>query len=312
MHVYGHTHIPYDLEVEGVRYIQWPLGQCPRRSRLSTKVFPSGPRVRIYNHTKRDELETFNLKRAGLRFSAVNCRVRLTQDSERKKNLFVCDGKGDNNCDFCTTQFVFWNCVAGWHAHPKPCYSIRHRRRECATELTRSGDRQDHAPRVGRHNMCDKNVGLSPPNCHASVPIVFCPMIPSCLLVCRDLFVQGARRSSRGNAEGCTRKVRSFCIRTTDGRVGCRRRSLHFGATTIANSRGTFERCDTSPRKRMLIDGNIFVFLFTRRVKMSPMKTDKRWTVAYRCSCPPPTTLAECVVRVRLSARAGLVPRAPT
>lgn len=26
VHLYGHTHIPLDLELEGVRYIQWPLG----------------------------------------------------------------------------------------------------------------------------------------------------------------------------------------------------------------------------------------------------------------------------------------------
>lgn len=26
LHLYGHTHIPLDLEIDGVRYIQWPLG----------------------------------------------------------------------------------------------------------------------------------------------------------------------------------------------------------------------------------------------------------------------------------------------
>jgi hypothetical protein len=26
LHLFGHTHIPIDLELEGVRYVQWPLG----------------------------------------------------------------------------------------------------------------------------------------------------------------------------------------------------------------------------------------------------------------------------------------------
>jgi hypothetical protein len=26
LHMFGHTHIPIDLELEGIRYLQWPLG----------------------------------------------------------------------------------------------------------------------------------------------------------------------------------------------------------------------------------------------------------------------------------------------
>jgi hypothetical protein len=26
LHLYGHTHIPLDLSVDGIRYVQWPLG----------------------------------------------------------------------------------------------------------------------------------------------------------------------------------------------------------------------------------------------------------------------------------------------
>ena len=26
LHLFGHTHIPIDLEIEGIRYVQWPLG----------------------------------------------------------------------------------------------------------------------------------------------------------------------------------------------------------------------------------------------------------------------------------------------
>jgi hypothetical protein len=26
VHLYGHTHVPMDMTLEGIRYIQWPLG----------------------------------------------------------------------------------------------------------------------------------------------------------------------------------------------------------------------------------------------------------------------------------------------
>ena len=26
LHVFGHTHLPIDLDIEGVRYLQWSLG----------------------------------------------------------------------------------------------------------------------------------------------------------------------------------------------------------------------------------------------------------------------------------------------
>lgn len=39
VHVYGHTHIPFDIGVEGVRYVQWPLGECACASRLHGAAF---------------------------------------------------------------------------------------------------------------------------------------------------------------------------------------------------------------------------------------------------------------------------------
>ncbi|CAM9537948.1 unnamed protein product [Discosporangium mesarthrocarpum] len=48
LHVYGHTHIPYDLEVEGVRYIQWPLGSVAEQSRQCKVMRQRGP-LEVYS-----------------------------------------------------------------------------------------------------------------------------------------------------------------------------------------------------------------------------------------------------------------------
>jgi len=37
MHLFGHTHIPFDTTIEGVRYVQWALG-TPREQRGQTRV----------------------------------------------------------------------------------------------------------------------------------------------------------------------------------------------------------------------------------------------------------------------------------
>jgi len=37
VHVFGHTHIPFDMTLDGVRYVQWALG-TPREQRGQTRV----------------------------------------------------------------------------------------------------------------------------------------------------------------------------------------------------------------------------------------------------------------------------------
>ena len=49
LHMYGHSHIPLDLEIQGIRYLQWPLGysreanmQCaPMRRHGNLMVYDS-------------------------------------------------------------------------------------------------------------------------------------------------------------------------------------------------------------------------------------------------------------------------------
>ena len=34
VHIFGHTHIPIDMTSDGVRYVQWPLGELPRSANV--------------------------------------------------------------------------------------------------------------------------------------------------------------------------------------------------------------------------------------------------------------------------------------
>ncbi|CAM9297808.1 unnamed protein product [Chrysoparadoxa australica] len=43
VHIFGHTHISIDMEVEGVRYLQWPLGSVGEQSRQTRQMKQEGP-----------------------------------------------------------------------------------------------------------------------------------------------------------------------------------------------------------------------------------------------------------------------------
>lgn len=43
IHIFGHTHIPIDIEIEGVRHVQWPLGNPPEQLRQCGSVKEKGP-----------------------------------------------------------------------------------------------------------------------------------------------------------------------------------------------------------------------------------------------------------------------------
>eukprot|EP00312_Isochrysidales_sp_CCMP1244_P010681 CAMPEP_0196703964 /NCGR_PEP_ID=MMETSP1090-20130531/56980_1 /TAXON_ID=37098 /ORGANISM="Isochrysis sp, Strain CCMP1244" /LENGTH=121 /DNA_ID=CAMNT_0042043841 /DNA_START=9 /DNA_END=374 /DNA_ORIENTATION=- len=53
VHCFGHTHIPMDLTLDGVRYVQWSLG-TPREQKGQTRVV-FGP-MRIYDGSTGGEL----------------------------------------------------------------------------------------------------------------------------------------------------------------------------------------------------------------------------------------------------------------
>jgi len=43
VHLFGHTHIPLDLELGGIRYVQWPLGYHREHTQQCREVFTAGP-----------------------------------------------------------------------------------------------------------------------------------------------------------------------------------------------------------------------------------------------------------------------------
>ena len=43
LHMFGHTHIPIDLTIDGVRYLQWPLGTHKESKRQCALIHNSGP-----------------------------------------------------------------------------------------------------------------------------------------------------------------------------------------------------------------------------------------------------------------------------
>mmetsp|Transcript_8977 Transcript_8977/g.11904 ORF Transcript_8977/g.11904 Transcript_8977/m.11904 type:complete len:505 (-) Transcript_8977:298-1812(-) len=54
LHVFGHTHIPIDMELEGVRYLTWPLGSAREQNRQCRPVKEVGPLL-IYDSTQGGE-----------------------------------------------------------------------------------------------------------------------------------------------------------------------------------------------------------------------------------------------------------------
>jgi hypothetical protein len=43
LHLFGHTHIPMDLDIEGIRYLQWPLGYSREADKQCAPVHRVGP-----------------------------------------------------------------------------------------------------------------------------------------------------------------------------------------------------------------------------------------------------------------------------
>jgi len=43
LHLFGHTHIPIDLTIDGIRYLQWPLGTHKESKRQCGLIHHSGP-----------------------------------------------------------------------------------------------------------------------------------------------------------------------------------------------------------------------------------------------------------------------------
>jgi len=56
-HVFGHTHLPVDETINGIRYLQWPLGTGEERLTSCSKVDRTGP-LCVYDNS--DEVEISN------------------------------------------------------------------------------------------------------------------------------------------------------------------------------------------------------------------------------------------------------------
>lgn len=50
LHMFGHTHIPIDLMIDGIRYLQWPLGTHKESKRQCAIVHDTGPLL-VYDST---------------------------------------------------------------------------------------------------------------------------------------------------------------------------------------------------------------------------------------------------------------------
>ena len=57
LHIFGHTHIPLDLTVDGVRYLQWPLGSVGEQSRQVNVVHT------IVTHTRHSSVASSDSRR---------------------------------------------------------------------------------------------------------------------------------------------------------------------------------------------------------------------------------------------------------
>jgi hypothetical protein len=48
LHLFGHTHIPIDLTIDSIRYVQWPLGYQREADKQCHAIFNQGP-LKVYN-----------------------------------------------------------------------------------------------------------------------------------------------------------------------------------------------------------------------------------------------------------------------
>ena len=53
VHVFGHTHVPVDTTIDGIRYVQWPLGN-PREQAKSTFLAARGGWLCVFDGTSEE------------------------------------------------------------------------------------------------------------------------------------------------------------------------------------------------------------------------------------------------------------------
>lgn len=56
LHLYGHTHVPIDLTLQGIRYVQWPLGNKIERTLQCKSIADGGP-LRVFDSNLGDGRE---------------------------------------------------------------------------------------------------------------------------------------------------------------------------------------------------------------------------------------------------------------